>query len=368
MEELLWAAPALLLAAFIIGWAAETSEIYISQGLALAILAWLQTLPEFAVEALIAWHQKQDLMVANLTGSLRLLTGLGWPMIYFVQYFSHRKSSKSVVIKLPAVNALEVFMLMISSIYFTFIAIKGSLTIGDGIILLGFYAIYLYQLFHQPSRAHEEESDLPWIGKKIVKLKNKKLIGLCILGLFAVGGAILNFSVHPFLHGLEVLAVSLGISTFVFIQWISPFVSEFPEKVTAFQWARKVGRAPMAMMNMVGSNIVQFTVMTAMIPVIYSVSKGSATPIFFDMFQTHEIMLTVVQTVLGMLYLMDLEVRLRDAFILFTLWLIQFLVPHSREEMIFVYLFFIVLEVISLFRHGRSFYALKLLKSQVKKK
>ena len=54
-----------------------------AQGVALAILAWLQTLPEFAVEAVFAWKQQVPLLMAGLTGALRLLTGLGWPMIYF---------------------------------------------------------------------------------------------------------------------------------------------------------------------------------------------------------------------------------------------------------------------------------------------
>src|ERR1700687_2657809 len=85
----IWTFPSILLSAFVIAWGAEAAQFLISQGLALAILAWLQTLPEFAVEAVIAWNAGKDpsqthLVIANFTGSLRLLVGLGWPMIYFV--------------------------------------------------------------------------------------------------------------------------------------------------------------------------------------------------------------------------------------------------------------------------------------------
>ena len=52
-----WAGPAILVAAIAIAWAAESAQFFIAQGFALAILAWLQTLPEFAVEAVLAWHQ-----------------------------------------------------------------------------------------------------------------------------------------------------------------------------------------------------------------------------------------------------------------------------------------------------------------------
>ncbi len=47
----LWTFPSILLSAFVIAWGAEAAQFLISQGLALAILAWLQTMPEFAVEA-----------------------------------------------------------------------------------------------------------------------------------------------------------------------------------------------------------------------------------------------------------------------------------------------------------------------------
>src|SRR6202007_902482 len=88
---ILWAAPAILFAAMSIAWAAESAQYFIAQGFALAILAWMQTLPEFAVEAVIAWRQQTPLLRANLTGALRLLTGLGWPVIYFTAAIFHRR-------------------------------------------------------------------------------------------------------------------------------------------------------------------------------------------------------------------------------------------------------------------------------------
>src|SRR5215216_6829539 len=105
----LWTFPSILASAFVIAWAAEAAQFLFSQGLALAILAWLQTLPEFAVEAVIAWEAGQamanypgtlesqhaaSLMTANFTGSLRLLVGLGWPMIYTVAAVFYRRREK----------------------------------------------------------------------------------------------------------------------------------------------------------------------------------------------------------------------------------------------------------------------------------
>src|SRR5437899_11515959 len=89
--SLLWTAPAILISAMLIAWAAESAQFFMAQGVALAILAWLQTLPEFAVEAVFAWKQQVPLLMAGLTGALRLLTGLWWPMIYFTAAMFYRR-------------------------------------------------------------------------------------------------------------------------------------------------------------------------------------------------------------------------------------------------------------------------------------
>src|ERR1700687_6395154 len=92
--SILWTAPCILVAAMLIAWAAESAQYFVAQGFALAMLAWMQTLPEFAVEAVLAWHQQTHLLLANLTGALRLLTGLGWPAIYFTAALSHRRATR----------------------------------------------------------------------------------------------------------------------------------------------------------------------------------------------------------------------------------------------------------------------------------
>src|SRR4051794_19928498 len=108
--SLLWTAPAILLSAMLIAWAAESAQFFIAQGVALAILAWLQTLPEFAVEAVFAWKQQVPLLLAGLTGALRLLTGLGWPMIYFTAAYFHRRKRKRPLreIRLEKEHSVEV--------------------------------------------------------------------------------------------------------------------------------------------------------------------------------------------------------------------------------------------------------------------
>ncbi|HEX9912355.1 MAG TPA: hypothetical protein VGB01_03810 [candidate division Zixibacteria bacterium] len=370
----IWTFPSVILSALIIGWAAESAQFLLSQGLALAILAWLQTLPEFMVEAVIAWEagidpQKIHLVTANFTGSLRLLVGLGWPMIYFTTvFFRKRKPGERrwSNIKLEGEHSVEVLGLVPPILYFVIIVIKGTLSIFDSVILFLIYVAYLYVLQKIPPQDKEKIEDVGRVPRWILKQKPAKR-NLAIASLFIFGGIWLYLVAEPFLHSMLALATFLGVSQFIFIQWVSPFLSEFPEKVTAFNWARTVRKAPMALMNMVSSNINQWTVLVAMIPIVYSISTGKVSAIHFDSHQKVEIFLTIAQSALGMILLVNMEFRWYEALGLFSLWFLQFVMPSLREEITWVYLFWIYVELILAFVGKRKLTAFKEFRELVRK-
>ncbi|MFB3778044.1 MAG: hypothetical protein ACE141_10550, partial [Bryobacteraceae bacterium] len=266
----LWAAPAILLAAMLIAWAAESAQFFVAQGFALAILAWLQTLPEFAVEFVLAWRQQVPLLLANLTGALRLLTGLAWPMIYFVAAVSYRARQKRPLreIRLQESHCVEVVGLLVPLIYIVFVWAKASLNLVDAGVLILIYAAYLFVLRRMPPEEAEGIEGLEAIPRAVVK-SPRLTRNLLIIGFFLGGGGIIYYAAEPFLGSLLAISAALGIPSFVFVQWVAPFVSEFPEKVSAFYWARTVDRAPMALMNMVSSNINQWTLLAAMLPIVF---------------------------------------------------------------------------------------------------
>lgn len=321
----LWTFPSVLLASMMIAWAAEAAQFLMSQGLALAILAWLQTLPEFAVEFVIAWEKKIDLMTANLTGSLRLLVGLGWPLVYATAAIFHRRRSKQPLreIVLENEHAVEVVALVPPILYFVFIVLKGTLAVYDSLVLMTFYFVYLYILQRIPPQSEEKIEELEYVPRRIM-LSSPRTRNLTITGLFLGGGLILYFVAEPFLHSMLALAVSLGISQFVFIQWVSPFLTEFPEKVSALYWARSTKNASLALMNMVSSNINQWTMLAGMLPIVYSFRLGALTSIPFDAYQKTEILLTISQSLLGLVLLINMRFSGFEAVLLFTLWFVQF--------------------------------------------
>src|SRR6187551_1383242 len=169
-----WTFPAMIGAAFVVAWGAEAAEFLISQGLALAILALIQTMPEFAVEAVIAWKAGKNpdmvhLAIANFTGSLRLLTGFGWPMIYGVAAFSSRRRRGKPLgsITLHSEHAVEVLGLLPPLLYFVVVWAKGSLGLVDAAVLTATYVLYLAVLLRMPPRAEtdEEHEEVPAVSR-----------------------------------------------------------------------------------------------------------------------------------------------------------------------------------------------------------
>jgi cation:H+ antiporter len=331
-RAVLWAAPCILAAAMLIAWAAESAQFFIAQGFALAILAWLQTFPEFAVEFVLAWKQQVPLLLANLTGSLRLLTGLGWPMIYFVAALGYRRMHHKPMrrIRLEDHHSVEVVGLFVPLVYAAFIWLKGSLNLIDAAVLISIYVAYLLVLGKMPPEEAEGIEELERIPRTIVEAR-APIRRFLIVSFFLGGGLLIYFTAEPFVGSLLAVSVVLGVPKFVFVQWVAPFVSEFPEKVSAFYWARTVHRAPMALMNMVSSNINQWTLLAAMLPIVYSISRGAASAIPLDQQQELELLMTIAQSLVGMIFLLNMELAWWEATTLFSLWGIQFaLSPVSQ--------------------------------------
>ena len=307
------------------------------------------------MEAVIAWQAGKDparvhLAIANFTGSIRLLVGLGWPLVYFVAAFFARRTGKRgtwVHIEFDDEHSIEVMGLLPPLAWFAVIWWKGSLGLWDAAILTLCYVAYLVAIMRIPPREGdvEELEDLPAVSRWALSFGPGRR-AWAIAGIFVVGGAILVVSAHAFVESMLALALAAGIPAFVFVQWVAPFLSEFPEKLSAFNWARQISKAPMAVMNLVSSTINQWSILSALIPVVYSISRGQPSAIVFDEHQRMEILLTILQSFLGWLLLVNLDLRMFEALILFVFWLVQFLVPSARGPMIGVYAGWCGLEIL----------------------
>lgn len=324
----LWTVPCVLLASIIITWGAESAQFFVAQGFALAILAWMQTLPEFAVEAVLAWRQQTALLLAGLTGALRLLTGLAWPMIYLTAAFVHKKRHRAPLRKITLDNdhSAEVISILLPLAYAGLICWKASLSVFDGAVLILFYASYLFLLTKLPPQKHEEIAELELIPRTIVQAPRVQRT-LAIFGCFLVGGGLIYFTAEPFLGSLEAIAAAIGIPTFIVIQWFAPVISEFPELLSTFYFARQEGDAPVALMNIASSNINQWTLLFAMLPIIFSMSRHQLSTIPLDSAQQAELLLTIGQSLVGSVFLVNMEFSWLEAAAMFGLFAAQFVLP-----------------------------------------
>ena len=344
--------------AFLISWAAEASEFSVSRGLALAVVAIVQTLPEFFVEGTIAWKAGKDLVnwegnvIANFTGANRLLTGLGWPLILITLAVQRRRKHSlgetgPTVVRLRREQSIEVVFLLASSLWYVVVLLKGTLTFVDTMVLGAIFVLYMWLLSKLPSEKEDPKEVLAASPLALVELETTRHRALAIGFLFTFSGLVFLVITEPFVDSIAKIATQLlgAGSVFFFLQWIAPFLSEFPEKVTAFNWARRVKLAPMALLNLVSSSVSELTVLVAIIPVIFSLSLGEVGTIHVSAHSV-EILLTMAQSLYACASLLDLEYNMRTGSTLFVLWAVSTAFVETRLVISILFLVLAGLEVV----------------------
>lgn len=131
-------------AAFLLSWAAELAQLDIPENLALALLALIAVLPEYAVDMYFAWSAGKDpaytsYATANMTGANRLLIGLGWTAVVVTYWLKTRRRH----VELEPTHAIEIFYLLIATLYSFLIPIKGTISLLDTVVLVTIFIFYM---------------------------------------------------------------------------------------------------------------------------------------------------------------------------------------------------------------------------------
>ena len=361
---------AVVAASLLIAWAAEASEFSISRGFALAIVAIVQTIPEYFVEGTIAWKaganpiQWLPNVIANFTGANRLLTGFGWPLILFTMVIQKRRKGLSGpnVISLREEQSLELVFMLGSSLYYVWILVEGSLTIIDSAVLVGVFALYMWMLARLPRGKDEPDETVEGPVKSIAEIKSRNRKIAAITGLFLFGALTFVLITDSFVESIQHIAQTfleglLGTGAVFFtIQWIAPVLSEFPEKVTAFNWARQVKLAPVALLNFISSSVNELTALVALIPIVLAISSRGLGTVPFDHQQWIEIFLTMAQSLYAGAALLDLSYDPQNAVVLFVLWIVSTAVIETRLT---IGVLFLVLAVYEILRQRRNISAFR---------
>jgi len=333
----------LLGAAFILSWAAEVVQMDISQGFALAILALIAVLPEYAVDMVFAYKAGIDslfygplptdhgsLALANMTGANRLLIGIGWPMVLFIFFIRTKKRS----LQLAREHGTEVFYLLCATIYALTIPFKGRLTLFDALILVAIFTVYIVRT----ARAGVEEPELVGPAAVIGAFRTARRRIMTVL-FFLWAGGIIFLSAEPFAEALVAFGKASGIDEFLLVQWLAPLASEAPEFMVAAIWAFR-GHAQAAMGALISSKVNQWSLLVGTIPVVFSIGAGKLGSLLLDIRQDHEIWLTAGQSIFAVAILTNLRISWYGAILLLVLFLVQFMVAEIRMEVFVIYLIF----------------------------
>ena len=323
---------AVLGAAFMLSWAAEVAQKDISQALAVAILALIAVLPEYAVDMYLAWQAAKDphyshLALANMTGANRLLVGVGWPAVVLLSFLRFRRR----FVKLEAGHRTEVFYLGLASLYAIIIPLKQRLDLIDSVFLVAIFAAYAVRI--SKAETHEPELIGPakWLGEMPPATRR-----LAAVALFLFSGAVIFVSAEPFAESLIAAGKELGINEFLLIQWLAPLASEAPEFIIALIWTFR-GDAPAGLGALVSSKVNQWTLLVGTIPIVYSISLGRVGALHLDIVQQHELWLTAAQSLLAVTLLANLSLSWYGATILLVLFTSQLVFEHIRMPVSAVY-------------------------------
>lgn len=315
---------AIFCGSFLLLWACDAAQADISQTLALAVVALIAVLPEYAVDMYFTWMAGKfpnadysHYAIANMTGANRLLIGVAWTMIAAIFWLKTRKA-----VRLEEERRTEILFLGLATAYAFLIPLKGSLEWYDGVVLVGLYFWYIRLAGRRPCLECELEGPavllvcLPTVKRRLVTG-----------GMFLFSALVILANAEPFSEGLLATGKLFGINEFLLVQWLAPIASEAPEFIVALMFALR-GQASTALGSLLSAKLNQWTLLVGMIPGVYALSSGSlAAPIPMVRFQLDEILLTAAQSLLAVILLAGMRLDLKRAALLFFLFIGQFIAP-----------------------------------------
>jgi cation:H+ antiporter len=329
METILFGI-AILGAAFLLSWGAEVAQLDISQGLAIAFLAFIAVLPEYAVDLVFSWKAgKQDagivgancgsvdcrqLAIANMTGANRLLIGLGWAAVVLVWYYR----SKERRVQLPETRRTDLGFMFLATLWAMKIVILERIDLIDTTVLLALFVTYIWHATKEES----EHPDLIGPPLAIAALGTGARRGVTI-GMFVFAAVVILLSAEPFADGLVATGERFGIQPFLLVQWLAPLASEAPEMIIAILFVLRA-KPQQGLGALVSSKVNQWTLLVGTVPLVYTLARGGLHPMELAPRQVEEVLLTAAQSLFAAAVLANLTISRGEATGLLVLFLAQF--------------------------------------------
>ena len=337
-------------AAYLLSWTAELAQLDIAQTLALALLALIAVLPEYAVDMYFAWMagknpQYTAYATANMTGANRLLFGIGWAAVVFTYWM--KTGIKGF--RLESSHKVEIFYLSLATIYSFYIPFKGTISLVDAVVLITIFAFYI----RAASSGSHVEPDLEGPPEMIAQWGKQPRRATTIL-MFLFAGFTIFISAEAFAEGLLATGRTFGIEEFILVQWLAPLASESPEFIVAILFALR-GNPGASIGMLISSKVNQWTLLIGMLPIVYVISAGEIKPMEMDSRQVQEVLLTAAQSMFAVAVLVNFSFTLTKAVLLFILFSTQLIIPDPTFRYVFSFLYiFLALGILTINREYRN--------------
>ncbi|MFF3110155.1 hypothetical protein ACFVSN_13265 [Kitasatospora sp. NPDC057904] len=326
-------------AALLLMWAAETARADISGPLALALLAFIAVLPEYAVDLWFAYAagtrpEYAAYAAANMTGANRLLVGVGWPLVALAAYVAARRRGVAPGIGLREHRRIDTAFLGVAALVAFVMPAARQISWVLAAVLIAWYAYYLFRI----GRCSEtDEEELVGVPARLAALPRARRRCTTVL-VFAVAAGVVFACAEPFATSLVDAGASLGIDRFLLVQWLAPLASEAPELIVAVVFAWRL-RGDDGLGALLSSKVNQWTLLIGCLPLAYLAGGGGASLPLVER-QVDEVLLTAAQTLLAVVLLLDLRFLPWKAGLLFVLFAVQFVLPgeSARLALSWVYL------------------------------
>ena len=342
VEGVIFYGLAIVGAAFLLTWAAELLEEHLGEGLAIAVLALVAVLPEYAVDVVFAWKAGGNpakfapLALANMTGANRLLIGVGWSMVALTAAWRARRQggadpkdekrggghAPGPAVSLAPVQMVGVGFLGVATLYALAFVLRRSLTIVDVVVLVGIFALYLLRLNRGRYGDVGSSEELEGAAVLIARLPPRPRVAAMVM-MLVVAAATIFLLAEPFAISLVATGNALRINDFLLVQWVAPIASESPEFIAAIVLARK-GRSSTALGALVSSKINQWTLLVGFLPLVFAISSASLHGLPLDVAQREELLLTAAQSFFALILVLEGRLGVAGAISLLTLFLAQF--------------------------------------------
>jgi len=324
-------------AAFALSWAAELSQKDIPQALAIALLALIAVLPEYAVDMYFAWTAGKDptyaaFATANMTGANRLLIGVGWAAVVFTYWFTTHKRA----VRLEPGHKTEIFYLGLATLYSFLIPLKGQLDLSDAAALILVFIFYM----RAAAKADHVEPELAGPTEMIESWGSAARRAVTTI-FFLLSGFTIFIAAEPFAEALLATGREYGVEEFVLVQWLAPLASESPEFIVAILFALKA-QPGISMGALLSSKVNQWTLLIGMIPVAYAISAGQIMGMAMDSRQNEEMFLTSAQSIFAVAVLANLSFSLLEATMVFALFSTQLLFTDPQFRFYYSFLYVIL--------------------------